>query len=77
MKTYRNRGLAVVLACMATVSGIGLAHAGQKPLHAAIVAPALAGKVDGQRGNSDRYMWEVFTSSVRPAVTPGKAVFET
>lgn len=42
-----------------------------------VVAPALAGKVDGYNGNSDRYMWSVFTSIVKPAVTPGKAVFET
>jgi hypothetical protein len=43
----------------------------------AIVAPSLAGKVDGYSGKSDRYMWETFTSIVKPAATPGKAVFET
>lgn len=53
------------------------ALADAKPSRLTIVGPALAGKVDGYRGNSDRYMWDVFTSIVKPAVTPGKAVFET
>lgn len=52
-------------------------QADPKPVRPVIVAPALAGKVDGHAGNSDRYMWSVFTSIVKPAVTPGHAVFET
>jgi len=52
-------------------------QADPKPLRPVILAPALAGKVDGYAGNSDRYMWDVFTSIVKPAVSPGKAVFET
>ncbi|WP_146256116.1 hypothetical protein [Aestuariivirga litoralis] len=73
-----------LLGALALLAGFTIALApGQaaqssgKPSPAAIVVPSQAGKVDGRPGNSDRYMWEVFTSAVRPAVTPGKAVFET
>jgi len=67
-----------VLAALGVLTGTNqVAEADSKPSLPVIVAPALAGKVDGYRGNSDRYMWDVFTSIVKTAVTPGKAVFET
>ena len=70
------RGIAFAVSCVLLGAG-SAAGAGPKPFKASLVVPSLAGKVDGQPGNSDRYVWQVFTSIVKPAVTPGRAVFET
>lgn len=69
------RGL--LLALVAGFSGAQIAHADSKPAYPAIVVPALAGKVDGYQGNSDRYMWQVFTNLVTPTGAPNTASFQT
>lgn len=74
---FLSCALAGLVSLAVAVSAAHVAAADQKPVRPVIVAPALAGKVDGYSGNSDRYMWSVFTSIVKPAVAPGKAVFET
>lgn len=70
---FRRLGLAA--GCIAVMAG-GSAHAGGSGSPGPIIVTAQAGKVDGYRGNSDRYMWDVFTSVVQPGTTPGKAVFQ-
>lgn len=71
------RGIALAVTCAIAAGAASASHAEPRPYRASILVPAQAGKVDGQQGNSDRYIWQVFTSIVKPAVTPGRAVFET
>jgi hypothetical protein len=70
-------GLALAVGCTAALGASHLARAEHKPSHIKIVAPSLAGEVKRQSGNSDQYMWEVFTSIVKPAIARNRAVFET
>lgn len=76
MKAWMRK-LSLAVGCMASIWGTQMAHSETKPPPVGIVVPAQAGKVRGQEGNSDKYMWSVFTSIVKPAVNPQKAVFET
>ncbi len=71
------RGVVFAVGCTAALSADVSAQVETALPSPVIVAPALAGKVDGYAGKSDRYMWEVFTSIVKPAASPGTAVFET
>jgi len=70
------------LGAILSLASLAVGVAGPAPAQAErrspqVVAPALAGKVDGAAGNSDRYMWSVFTSVVKPVASSGKAEFET
>ena len=68
---------ATLLAVVIFLTGVHVAQADSKPGVPAIVVPARAGKVDGYRGNSDRYMWQTFTSLVEPMGAPNSASFLT
>lgn len=71
------RGLALAAGCSAVLGVSHVAYAEHKPSHVSIVAPARAGSVKGESGNSDQYMWGVFTSIVKPVAGRNKAKFET
>lgn len=70
-------GIALAVGFATAVGAGPAAQAEQRPSQINIVAPALAGEVKRQSGNSDKYMWEVFTSIVKPMIGRNKTVFET
>lgn len=65
----------VLLAVTIFLTGSHIAEAGGQSGIPAVVVPARAGKVDGYQGNSDRYMWQTFTSLVKPMGAPNSASF--
>jgi hypothetical protein len=42
-----------------------------------VLEPARAGKVDGKRINSDRFIWEIFTQAVNPTSVADKVEFQS